>query len=272
MTIAAELRLKIYENYFQDSAKHFLRRRDGIDDEKVIEKLAHTFDCSILLTCRKVCREAHPVFYATQTFHHPFTTGGLSRIDMHSSLYPWDPEMHIRQGAMPYFSKNLRLMVNLSLGLEIISPADTDAVLSEQIAHFAQHCPRLRTLTIHLLLNGFFSADSATGRPLRQLHPRLDKLSFVVFGYGGEPHDVISELRLSIAGDRYWSNVCVSHRGWPGRPTWKSPWPYLTIPSMIHDYVNRACFRSKSPNFCYPIPKDDYIYEWTCQKKVNEES
>ena len=90
MTIATELRLKIYEHLFQSSATHLLRRRDGIDDENVIKNLTNTYDCNILFTCRRVYDEAHPVFYATHTFHYSFTTGGLSMIDMFNHLSPWE--------------------------------------------------------------------------------------------------------------------------------------------------------------------------------------
>lgn len=262
-TIATELRLKIYKHLFQTSATHLLRRRDGISDENVLKKLAHTFDCNILFTCRKLYEEAHPVFYGTQTIHHSFTTGGLSRFER------LDLERYVPEGAMPYFSDKLHLMVKLSMGLMLVNPEKTDAVLSKQIAKFAQHCPQLRVLTIHFL-SGDLLADSATGNVLRQLHPRLDSLNIVALGRS--PHEVIPRLRLSIADDKYWSNVCISHRldrGWPKYHIRKSQWPCLTMPSMIQDYVHRAC--SQSSDFHHPLPKNDYIYIWACQNKVNEE-
>ena len=207
--------------------------------------------------------EAYPVFYTTQTFHYSFTTG----------FSPWERERFVRQGAMPYFSKNLDLKVNLSISLEFNMDNNDNAVLSEQIARFAQHCPRLRTLTIHFLTEKMdFLANSATASVLQQLLPRLDSLSFIVLAYRGwSPHEVIPRLRHSIADDRYWSNECISERP---DGTRESQWPYLTIPSMIQSQVHEACYRSGSSDwfrFSYPLPGHDNVYEWTCQNKVNEE-
>ena len=219
--------------------------------------------------------EAHPVFYATQTFHYSFTTGGLSQIELPGQESRWSwLGMNVREGAMPFFSDKLHLMVNLSVGLEVISPENTDAVLSKQIRNFVQQRPQLRTLTINLLRDKWsvqdFPAGSATGNVLRQLHPSLNKLSIVVLG--SSPQEVIPDLRRSIADDRYWSNVCISlgpNQPWSAHQTRTSNRPHLTIPSMIQGYVHRAC--SQSSPFCYPPPEDDQIYEWTCHNNVNEE-
>ena len=156
--------------------------------------------------------------------------------------------------------------MNLSLALEVINPAETDAVLSKQIADIAQQCPRLRILTIHLLIAGFFLAGSATGSLLQQLLSRLDSLSIVAISSG--PHDVVLRLRLSIADDKCWSNVCISHRL---DGTRESRWPSLTIPSLIQDHVHQSCSGSQSSNFCYPPTKDNKIFKWTCQNKVNKD-
>ena len=244
-TIAVELRFKIYEHLFQSSARYLLRRRDGIDDENVIKRLAHTFNCSILFTCRKLYEEAHPFFYATQTFHHSFNTGGLSVIRVAGN------DLDERQGAMPHFSNNLHLMKNLSLCPEFHYRENIDAALSRQIAEFTQHCPQLRVLTIHLV--GGDLADSAPGNQLRRLLPRLDNLNIIGLGYG--PQDVTPGLRLSIAADRYWSVVCMSDR--PDRYK-ESQWPYLTLPFVIQDRVHRSC--------SFPILEAD-IYKWTCSLK-----
>lgn len=178
--------------------------------------------------------EAHPIFYAAQTFHYPLTTGGLSFIDMSSTMSPWNRERFVRQGAMPCFSKNLHLMVNLSVDFEVSSHDNADSVLCKQIEEFAQHCPQLRKLTIHLLL-GMGLAYSATRNVLRQLHRRLDSLSIIILG--SSPDEVVPRLRTRIADHRCWSYACIAHRL---DDTRQLQWPYLTIPSMIQNYINRT--------------------------------
>lgn len=254
-TIAVELRLKIYDHLFHSSATYLLRRRDGIDDETVNKKLIHTSDCNILFTCRKVYNEALLVFYATQTFHCSFTTGGLSIVRVADDI------LHARQGAMPHFSNNLHLMENLSLCLQVHYCEDIDAALSRQIVEFTQRCPQLRVLTVHIV--GGDLADNATGILLRRLLPHLDNFSIIGMGHG--PHDVTPGLRLSIAADRYWSVVCTSDR--PDRYK-ESQWPYLTLPSVIQDRVHKACSPLGSElSYKYSILKGTDIYKWTCSQK-----
>lgn len=285
-TIAPELRLIVYKHLFQTPATYLLRRRAGIDDDEVIKRLTHTFDSSILFTCRAVYQEALPIFYASQTFHCSSTTGGLSKIKISNPEFPADSDTPVRDGAMPPFSDNLHLMVNLSMDLEVVSSGNTDAVLSKQITAFARHCPRLRTLIIHLLTgNGRiqdFPADSATASVLRQLRPRLDNLSILVLA--SRPHEDLPNLRLSIADNKYWSGKCWSGRCWSDQ-CWRSQpllnvnpstlqWPYLTLPSLIQGHVGRECSRTSniaSYSFVSPQLQDDYIYKWTCQKEVEED-
>ena len=259
ITIPTELRLKIYLCLFQASNTHLLRRRTGIDDDKVIEKLAHTFNNSILFTCRKLYQEALPVFYANMTFHHSSTTGGLSRIAIRIPEKPWANDERVRQGCMPLFSDKLHLIVHLSLDLEVIDSRNTDAVLSNQITEFAQHCPQLRTLTIHLLRDKWrvqdFPVSSATGNALRQLRPRLDSLSIIVLG--SRPHKVLPKLRLSIADKKDWAGECWTGTTWSDQ-FWLGPrcagfrtsafalqWPYLTLPSLIQRHVDIECTKTE---------------------------
>lgn len=283
MTIATELRLKIYLCLFQAPNTHLLRRRTAIDDEKVIEKLAHTFNNSILFTCRKLYQEVLPIFYASQTFHHSSTTGGLSRIGIRNPEKPWANDERVRQGATPFFSKNLHLMVHLSMDLEVIDSKNTDAGLSNQITEFAQHCPQLRTLTIHLLRDKWrvqdFPVNSATGSALRQLRPRLDNLSIIVLG--SRPHKVLPKLRLSIADKKDWSGECWtgtmwSEQCWLGErcagfrtSAFALKWPYLTLPSLIQRHVDIAC--TKTEYFGSRTDNDDYIYKWTCSREVGKD-
>ena len=225
-TIAAELRLEILKYLFTTPGPYLLRRRDNIDDENVIKKLAHTFDCSILFTCRKLYQESLAVFYASQTFHCSPTTEG-------------------------HFSKHRNLMVNLSMDLAVVKQnenteafiegtatehpqmtlklvvKDPHTMLSNLITEFAHHCPKLRTLTIHLLINRHgkhlhqdfaadLSADNATGSALRQLWPRLDSLSILTLG--PRLHETLPNLRLSIAEDKHWSGKCWGNDGWFDQP------------------------------------------------------
>ena len=246
MAIATELRLEIYEYLFQSQATHLLRRRDSIDDEKVIEKLTHTFDNSILFTCRKVYQEALPVFYASQTFHYSLTTGPLSLIAL-------DDESRglTREGPMPLFGDKMHLMQNLSMDLEVHESTLTDSLLSQNITTFAWQCPQLRNLTIHLLIYWWgdedLPADSATGSVLHQLRSRLDSLRIIVFG--GRPPEVLPKLRLSIADNecwsaKYWTGECWCDRCWSdldcsGLHESTPEWPYLTLPSSLQRMVSR---------------------------------
>ena len=240
-TIATELRLNIYDYLSQTPAEHLLRRRAGIDDKMLFEKLAHTFDCSILFTCRKIYDEALPVFYASQTFHHSFSSGG-------------------------FFSNNPHLIVNLSIDL-VGNAWNADSALSNIVTEISQQCPQLLTLTIHMLAASSmacfkdFPADSAAGSVLRNLQPRLDSLSFIALGFRSD--DAIPRLLRSIAEDRYWSSLQLD----PG--LLHRYWPYLTIPSSFRDGVKRACTRSR--NFCYPPQEDGYVFKWTCRREVKEE-
>ena len=268
-TIVPEIRPHIYECLFHTTAKHLLRRRIGIEDDEVITKLAHTFDCSVLLTCRKLYDEALPVFYASQTFHYSLTTGGLS------STFVLSPDdfvfvfVPIRQGAMPPFSDNLHLMVHLSMDLEMIHPELADHVLSKQIRVFSQQCPRLRTLTIHLIGEGVtqdFPADSATGSVLCQLRPRLNRLSILVLATPWK--DFLRTLRLSIAGGEEWPSRCWSRQPHIGLNAGSLQWPRLTLPEVIRIHVAGA----GSPTRLFLFPDEgDRIYEWTyCRKGFSD--
>ena len=275
-TIASELRLEIY-SYLFIPAGYLLRRRAGVDDEYVIEHLAHTFDNNILFTCRQLYQEALPVFYVSQTFHHSLTTGGLSRIWIHNDeiVEQWDHLVPVREGPIPHFSNKLHLMVNLSLILEINDERNADAVLAKQIADFAQQCPRLRILTIHLIGCWYapdFPANSDTGRALRQLRPRLESLNILGLHWPrGEKG--LPTLRLSIADNKdwsakWWSGKISSDQTHHGFPTGIAKWPYLTLPSLIQGHVGRAC----SVSSCSPPGIDRCIYKWTCPKEVEEGS
>ena len=218
-TVATEVRLKIYDYLFYSSAQFLLRRRAGVADESVIQKLANSFDCSVLFTCRKLYNEALPIFYASQTFHYPPRSGA-------------------------HFTNSWHLMVNLSMHLKVVYDEDTDAVLSRSIINLTQRCPKLRTLTIHLhLLPGDhcfqdLPADSATGRVLRQLQPSLDSLSIIALGES--PVLTTQKLRRSITEDKYWSNTCISNplnHSWPNHLI-QSQWTYLTIPDWTQYFVH----------------------------------
>ncbi|CAF9923766.1 hypothetical protein IMSHALPRED_006012 [Imshaugia aleurites] len=238
MTIATELRLEIYEYLFQSQATHLLRRRDGIDDEKVIEKLTHTFDNSILFTCRKVYQEALPVFYASQTFHYSSTTGELSLITSNDESIG-----QRREGIPPLFSDKLHLMMNVSIDMVFHNPGSRDVMLSEHITAFAWQCPQLRNLTIHLFKYWRdyedFSADSATGSVLRQLRPRLDSLRIIVLH--SRPSKVLPNLRLSIADNECWSSKYWTGKVWyDGCPKFyqrEQQWPCLTLPSLVRGRI-----------------------------------
>ena len=248
-TIATELRIKIYKYLFQTLATYLLRRRAGIEDQKVVEKLTNTFDCNILFTCRKLYEEALPICYASQTFHYSSNIGA-------------------------YLSCNPHLMVNLSIDLKCTYYEDLDAKLSNIVAVYAQHCPKLRTLTIHLLLIEFYQSLAyrdfpATGNVLQNLYPRLDSLSIIALGSG--PQEIVPRLRLSIADNKYWSDRCISHRpDSRGRSRlYTFQWPYLTLPSLVQQQVHRACSRSRVGP---PWLNELGIYEWTCQREeVKEE-
>lgn len=262
-TIATELRLKIFGYLSRTEAKYLLCRRAGIDDDYMIKNLTHAFDYSILFTCRKLYQEALPIFYASQTFHHSSTTGGLPRISN---------DWRVRKGPMPYFSDKMYLMVNLSMDLDVNDSGIVDAVLSKQIMEFAQQCPQLRTLTIYLW-NGCFpdmSAESATGSVLRQLRPCFD--SFSILAIGHISHKALPTLRLSIAPEKYWTGQIWSDQGWSlQRPsnfnTQAMQWPYLILPSRVQGHISRAFLE---PSMFWTPSGRDYICKWTCQRDVME--
>ncbi|CAF9937372.1 hypothetical protein IMSHALPRED_011112 [Imshaugia aleurites] len=163
---------------------------------------------------------------------------------------------------------------------------DPHTMLSNLITEFAHHCPKLRTLTIHLLINRHgkhfhqdfaadLSADNATGSALRQLWPRLDSLSILTLG--PSLHETLPNLRLSIAEDKHWSGKCWANDGWFDQPEsgfdptydfLKLEWPYLTLPSWAQAYVYTAI--SHSDRSARPPLKSDYIWKWTCQKGSKE--
>lgn len=248
ITLAVETRLQIYDLVFVSQEKVALRRRDGIDDEKVMEALSNTFNTTILTTCRRVYQEALPFFYSSQIFHYSINSVSLCE----GSLVGDSHNMTSceRHGAHPFFSNHLNLLVHLSLDLEINDWETADKVLSDQMAFFNFECPKLGTVTVHLFhnydrLNSVFRRHGATAKELRVLLSRVERLTIVTFG----KWDAIRELRLGITEGDVW------------QPKVHDDWPYMT--PTEHKVKRMAGQRADNIEFGMELPK---IQAWATDR------
>ena len=162
-TLPLELRLQIY-GYVLSSTKHTLRRPAECSPRTGIK----LFDTSLLSVSKQINAETVPILYASHTFHH--AASDLSN----------------------FSSRNFAWLKHASIDISLEAGPNADSVLATQIQELDKSCPTLRTLTVHFTksaidwrypsLVGQLKPQSLTATALQKLHPRLDKLSVVVYG------------------------------------------------------------------------------------------
>ncbi|MCJ1451070.1 hypothetical protein MMC28_001404 [Mycoblastus sanguinarius] len=239
ITVPIEVRLEIYHKFFEQSTLYVLRRRQDSNDEEVLEHLNHLFDISLLTTCRQIYEEALPIFYRSQTFHR-------------SSNKVYAPQQ--------LFSVELPLIAHLSLDVEICHKDRANGLISRRIELFAKHCPKLCTFTIYILrgnlnrrLTSKLTSTSATGRILRHLRSRLDRLSIVFLGC----ENTLFDLRSGVADESEWFYLNLF------------TWLYVTFSRIQKAYVDDA--RYAASLFSYHTTSFDQIYAWhTCRPELVE--
>ncbi|MCJ1453484.1 hypothetical protein MMC28_003831 [Mycoblastus sanguinarius] len=206
-SLATETRLEIYICLFADFSKPTvhqptLRRPEELSSRDqmfgVISKgHTHIVNNNIIFTCRKVYQEATPVFYNCQTFHY---------------------SIHVQK---PYeiprpFTTQLPLMKHLSLDLASEcnqDPTILDNILCNHVTNIVDHCPMLRTLTLHIFRSPIEKAfiTNSTGKVLSKLYPRLDRLSIVAFGKS----NFLTKITDSIAPRSAWRSPDEAFTTWP---------------------------------------------------------
>ncbi|MCJ1456133.1 hypothetical protein MMC28_006492 [Mycoblastus sanguinarius] len=255
-TIPTEVRLEIYHILVETSTRSVLRRRDGVDDEKLLQDLSRTFNTGLLTTCHRIYEEFLPIFYGSQTFHCSSTTGGLFKNETCVDRFSY---AEIREGPQPLFSDNLHHMAHLSLGIEIYSAHldRVDEVLSGQIDFFMKQCPKLRTFTVHLLydwsynsLDSRLTRDSMTASILYQLRSRLDRLSIVGLG----PYYILEDLRIGVTD----KNEVTEKNEWCYERL--SAWPHLSLPLMQVQHIERS--QTPRERFAHLYRLGEYICAW----------
>lgn len=212
LSLPVEIRLAIYKFSFASTHRRTLRRFDDLLSRRPSTPMSKAcFPTSILTTCKTVHAEALPVLYASHIFHYSAERDSVFHQPTIKQEYlPWVKHISI-DGTLTFHT------------WKKLEPA-----IVTHVQTIIDHCPKLRTFTLHIIpsvgpqLNfpsPFFSPDllpqslnkGAAANTLRELRPRLHKLSIVSFGNWDSMH----HLRKPIASDDEWVEMN-SHCGWPG--------------------------------------------------------
>ena len=180
-TLPLEIRLRIYDYIY--SIKHTLRRQAECSLHSVVKP----FNTSLLAINKQINAETVPIFYACHTFH--YDASRRSSIPSHS--FEW--------------------LNHVSMDISTRTGSRVDVMLATQIQELDKCCPALRTLTVHFIKIGIndscgsivapLTPDGRTAEAFQKIHPRLDRLSLVVFGYWG----CLEVFRRSVTTyDRPW--------------------------------------------------------------------
>lgn len=229
LDLPPEIRLIIYEFWFVSDNRQTLRSPERMPRTEVLYSLERQlgplgasvllFDNTVLLVCRTFYREASPVFYASNIFHHSLTChpfGGADRLESSDTQ----------------FVRNLRYMKHISLDINQLADCPlgnsqfnsfADRLLSRFLNDIKRHSGHsLRSLEIQLLcmdLNrrGFtpLLGEGAVSSAIRNMRPYLQSLTIIGYRFScTRPRDVLDEFCLDIAAEDMWNRS--RYKAWPG--------------------------------------------------------
>lgn len=212
--LPVEIRLAIYRFSFARTHRLTLRRFEDLASRIPTTSISKAlFTTSILATCKIVHAEALPVFYASHTFHYSAERDGVFH------------QPNIKQEYLQWV-KHISIDATLTFrSYEKLEPA-----IVTHVQTLIEHCTRLSSFILHIIPSvASFSFEfgspppispeylprclnkGAAANTLRELRPRLRKLSIVSFGNWYTMH----HLRKAITGDDQWAQEDMHYR-WPG--------------------------------------------------------